>query len=185
MKQHFYFSLLLRINWKRNDNENELLYKKYLTGYDISMDQIWWYFSLGLKLGAWEDTWAHLKVGFQWYYNSLKKCLYPPLYLPFTVEGIVECRYLRPLWWKWGDIDRNKTLLALASWLVSPVDLFTSLSTMWRNSCLYREVGREAKVWQSFKEYSFMSLPEGQIQTLRVASLVYSICPGAPRTLRL
>lgn len=47
------------------------------------------------------------------------------------------------------------------------------------------EVGQEDKGWQTFKEYLFISVLEGQIQSLRVVSLIYSICPGAPCTLKL
>lgn len=50
------------------------------------------------------------------------------------VEGIVECMYLSPLWWKRGDIDRNKTHLTQAICLVLPVDLFSSLNSIWINA---------------------------------------------------
>lgn len=130
MKQHFYCSLLLWINWKMKDKENGLLYQRYLKEYDIFMDQIWWNFSFGLKLGTWGSTWAHFKVGFRWYCNSLKKYLELPLSLTCMVEGIVEWRFLSPLCWKRGDIVRNKSYHTSASWLASPVDLFTSLHSL-------------------------------------------------------
>lgn len=120
------------------------------------MDQIWWNFSLSFKLGTWRrgGSWVHFKVGFQWYYNCLKKFLYPPLHLTFSVKGIVECKCLNSLWWKADDRDRNKTHFTSINWLVSPVDLFTSLNSIQRSPCLswwYREVGREDEEWKHLK----------------------------------